>query len=168
MKSKVLRFARSMRGAAVLATVALAMGVATGESQAQTVFRGVQIDMSGIPAGAAETRRDLQACLAAKVPGALAGRINLGARGAPLLVVRPTSVWLASINNSMTSDDDRGGRSMGSMDQLEGEAIVSGQRIPFLISASADFGTMGAAIHNARVRTDTLCTNFIYWLAKKV
>jgi hypothetical protein len=168
MKSKALRFARSMRGAAVLAVAVYASLAATGEGRAQSVFRGVQIDMSGIPSGAAETRRDLQACLASRLPQALAGRINPGARNAPVLTVRPTSVWLASVLTNLTSEDDRGGSGSSGMDQLEGEAIVSGQRIPLLVSANPDFGTLGAATHNARVRTDALCSSFAHWIARKI
>jgi hypothetical protein len=167
MKSKVSRFASPMRGAGLLASAALVLMFASGESHAQAVFRGVQIDMSAIPSGAAETRRDLQACLSAKIPAALAGKINTAARGAPILVVRPTSVWLASVMTTMTSEDDRGGNGTSSLDQLEGEAIVSGQRFPLLVSANPDFGTIGLPGYNARVRTDALCASFAYWIARK-
>ncbi len=168
MRSKASHFARALKFFAVAGLVALAPVLAAGESQAQSVFRGVQIDMSGIPSGALETRRDLQACLAAKLPAVLAGRINPGARNAPVLVVRPTSVWLASIIATTTSEDDRGGSGTSSLDQLEGEAILPGRRVPLLVSANPDFGTTGAAGYNARVRTEALCTNFVYWIARKI
>ncbi len=174
MKSKLLPFvkrlpfASTLRIAVVLAAAAGMQVFSAGESQAQTVFRAIQIDMSGIPSGAFETRRDLQACLAAKLPQAFAGRVNAGQRSAPVLVVRPTSVWLASIMTTMTSEDDRGGNGTASLDQLEGEAIVAGQRIPLLVSANPDFGSVANAGNQARLRTETLCTSFALWLARKV
>jgi hypothetical protein len=168
MRSQASHSGKALKAAVLAGLAGLACVLSTGAGQAQSIFRGVQIDMSGLPSGAAETRRDLQACLSTRLPAALAGRVNPGARSAPILVVRPTSVWLASVVSAQSSEDDRGGGGTSSLDQLEGEAIVAGQRIPLLVSANPDFGTQGAAIHNARIRTDTLCTSFAYWIARKV
>ncbi len=168
MKSKDSPFANALRVAAVLAAIAGTQLFSAGESHAQTVFRSIQIDMSGIPSGAFETKRDLQACLAAKLPQVFAGRVNAGQRNAPVLVIRPTSVWLASIMTTRTSEDDRGGNGTTGLDQLEGEAIVSGQRIPLLVSANPDFGAVGAPVANARIRTEALCSSFVHWIARKI
>jgi hypothetical protein len=164
MRSKIWRSA-SILAAAACATLGLA---AAGPARAETVFGGVRIDLSAIPNGAYQTKQQLQACLQSALPAALAGRITPGARGAPLLVVRPLSVWLASSSQIYSQDDF--GRSTGttSLDSLEGEAIVGGARIPVTVSANPDFGTQGLPEHNAAIRTEALCRNFAYWVARRV
>ena len=172
MRSQVLYSAKqalfsgkTVKSIALAAFAIAALLAATGESRAQASFRAIQIDMSGVPGGAAETRRNLQACLAVKLPEAFAGRINPGARNAPVLTVRPTTVWLANASATSIRNDFQSGEGTTSLDSLEGEAIVGGQRIPLIVSANPDFGALGYA---SRVRTDVLCNSFAYWLAKKV
>jgi hypothetical protein len=170
MKLQVSRFAnRGMVKALGLSVTALVavLGL-TGAASAQGVIRAVQIDMSGIPSGAAETRADLQACLARSIPQAFAGRINPAQRNAPVLVVRPTSVWLANVAASSVREEFGGSMGTTSLDSLEGVGILGGQSIPLTVSANPDFGTIGLPAYNARVRTDALCTSFVYWLARKI
>jgi hypothetical protein len=168
MRSQALFSAKALKGAALAAFAAVTLLAATGESRAQATFRAIQIDMSGVPGGAAETRSNLQACLAVKLPEAFAGRINPGARNAPVLTVRPTTVWLANAAATNIRDAFSSGEGTTSLDSLEGEAIVGGQRIPLIVSANPDFGAVGALGYASRVRTDVLCSSFAYWLAKKV
>lgn len=168
MRLQILCSARALKSAALAAFAVGTLLAATGESRAQGTFRAIQIDMSGVPGGAVETRRNLQACLAVKLPEAFAGRINPGARNAPVLTVRPTTVWLANAAATNIRDAFSSGEGTTSLDSLEGEAIVGGQRIPLIVSANPDFGAIGALGYAARVRTDVLCNSFAYWLARKV
>ncbi len=168
MRLQVLYSGNVVKNGVLAACAALALLSATGESRAQAIFRGIQIDMSGIPGGAAVTRRDLQACLAVKLPEAFAGRVNPGARNAPVLTVRPTTVWLANAAATNIRDAFSSGEGTTSLDSLEGEAIVGGQRFPLIVSANPDFGAVGVVGYASRVRTDILCNSFAYWLAKKI
>ena len=168
MRLQVLYSGKALKSAALAGFAAVILLSSAGESRAQATFRAIQIDMSGVPGGAFETRRDLQACLAAKLPEAFAGRINPGARNAPVLTVRPTSVWLANAAATNIRDAFSSGEGTTSMDSLEGEAIVGGQRIPLTVSANPDFGAVGVVGYTSRVRTDVLCSSFVYWLARKV
>ncbi len=162
MKSRISRFAEA---GALAGALVLSAGAAV---QAETVYGGVRIDMSAIPNGAAQTKQQLQACLQRYLPLALGGRISLGARGAPIIVVRPLTVWLG--NSAATDVRDRfgGGSGATSLDSLEGEVIVGGQRVPVTVSANPDFGTQGLPEYNARVRTEILCQSFAYWVARRV
>ena len=159
---------RISRSVSLPAAFAVA-GLAAGAAEAQGVYSGIRIDMSAIPNGAFQTKQQLQACLQRSLPEALAGRVNPGARGAPVLVVRPLTVWLAS-GAATDIRDDFGGTGMGttSLDSLEGEAIVGGARVPVTVSANPDFGTQGLPEYNARLRTEALCRNFAYWVARRV
>jgi hypothetical protein len=168
MRLQALYSAKALRSAALAAFAAVALLATAGESRAQSTFRAIQIDMSGVPGGAFETRRNLQACLAVKLPEAFAGRINPGARNAPVLTVRPTTVWLANAAATNIRDAFSSGEGTTSLDSLEGEAIVGGQRVPLIVSANPDFGAIGALGYASRVRTDVLCNSFAYWLARKV
>ncbi len=162
MKSRISRFAEA---AGLAAAVVLLSGAG---AQAQGVFSGVRIDMSAIPNGAFQTKELLQACLQRHLPLALGGRVSPGARGAPVLVVRPLTVWLGNAAATEIREEFGGGAGTTSLDSLEGEAIVGGQRVPVTVSASPDFGTQGLPEYNARVRTETLCQNFAYWVARRV
>lgn len=163
MKSRISPFAKAL-AAAVVAVGALAP---TG-AQAQNVYSGLRIDMSAIPNGAFQTKQQLQACLQRNLPAALGGRVDPGARGAPVLVVRPLTVWLGNAAATDIRDDFGGGIGTTSLDSLEGEAIVGGARIPVTVSANPDFGTQGLPEYNARVRTEALCRTFAYWVARRV
>jgi hypothetical protein len=162
MKLQVFASANILGAAALLASASLV------SAQSPSVFRGVQIDMSGIPTGAAETRRQLQVCLAQAVPAALGGRVQPGARGAPVLIVRPTSVWLTSPSPSTMSDDNGSGPGSSATDVLEGEAIIGNRRIPVSAAANGDFGATSWTENGARLRTDQLCNNFALWVARKI
>jgi hypothetical protein len=168
MRSQVLYSAKAFRNATLAGFAAVALLAATGESRAQATFRAIQIDMSGVPGGAAETRSNLQACLSVKLPEAFAGRVNPGARNAPVLTVRPTTVWLANAAATNIRDAFSSGEGTTSLDSLEGEAIVGGQRVPLIVSANPDFGAVGTLGYASRVRTDVLCNSFAYWLARKI
>jgi len=169
MKSRISRFVE----AAALASLTMAAAVASGgAAQAQAaqgaVYSGLRIDMSAIPAGAFETKQQLATCLQRNLPQALAGRIAPGQRGAPVLVVRPLTVWLANVTATDIRDERGGGAGTVSLDSLEGEAIAGGARVPVTVSANPDFGTQGLPEYNARVRTETLCQSFAYWVARRV
>jgi hypothetical protein len=168
MRLQVLFSAKVLKSAALAGFAAVSLLATTGESRAQATFRAIQIDMSGVPGGAVETRRNLQACLAVKLPEAFAGRINPGARNAPVLTVRPTTVWLANAAATNIRDAFSSGEGTTSLDSLEGEAIVGGQRFPLIVSANPDFGAVGVVGYASRVRTDILCNSFAYWLARKI
>lgn len=161
MKSPASRSVKALAGAA-------ALGLLSAAAQAQGVYSGVRIDMSAIPSGAFETKQQLQACLSRALPQALAGRVSPGARGAPLIVVRPLTVWLANAAATDIRDKFGGGIGTTSLDSLEGEVIVGGARVPITVSGNPDFGTQGLPEYNARVRTETLCQNFAYWVARRV
>jgi hypothetical protein len=162
MRSRVSRSAKALLAAVVLGCAA------GGAAQAQSVYGGLRIDLSAIPDGAFQTKRQLQACLGRALPEALAGRISPGARGAPLLVVRPRTVWLANVAATDIREEFGGGTGTTSLDSLEGDAIVGGTRIPVTVSANPDFGTQGLPEYNAQVRTETLCRTFAYWVARRV
>ncbi|MGL4243164.1 MAG: hypothetical protein ACRCTI_18780 [Beijerinckiaceae bacterium] len=161
-----MRSADMMRGLAAAGLVALSAGAAA--AQGPSVFREVRVDLSGLPPGAAETRRAIGVCLSQNLPVALAGRLNPAARGAPVLVVRPTNVWLAP-PATPSGDEQFGGRpELSSPDSMEGEAIVGGTRIPLRVSGGFASSSPIAALQVAYQRTDTLCQNFAYWLARKI
>ena len=162
MKSRISRFAEA---AGLAGAILLAAGAAV---RAQSVYGGVRIDMSAIPDGAFQTKQQLQACLQRNLPLALGARLSPGARGAPILVVRPLTVWLGNAAATDIRDDFGGGAGTVSLDSLEGEVIVGGRRAPVTVSANPDFGTQGLPEHNARVRTETLCRSFAYWVARRV
>ena len=148
--------------------LALVGFILPASAQNVSVFKGVRIDVSGLPPGAVDARRDIQACLARALPQAFAGRIDPSKSTAGILVVRPTSVWLgASLTTSMNDEFGRN-ENGGSIDSMEGEALVGNRRVPIIVSASSDFGSIGAPEHNARLRTTTLCSNFALWLARKI
>ena len=168
MRLQVLYSVKALKSAVLAGFAVVALLATIGEGRAQATFRAIQIDMSGVPGGAAETRQNLQACLSVKLPEAFAGRINPGARNAPVLTVRPTTVWLANAAATNIRDAFSSGEGVTSLDSLEGEAIVGGQRIPLIVSANPDFGAIGALGYASRVRTDVLCNSFAYWLARKV
>jgi type IV secretory pathway TrbL component len=142
---------------------------ATGAlAQSPSVIGSVKIDMSGIPTGAVETRRQLQACLTRAVPTALGTRMQPGLRGAAVLVVRPTSVWLSSQSTAGISDDFNSQQGSVGADLLEGDAIIGGQRIAIAAAANGDFGATSWSEYGARLRVEQLCNNFALWLARKV
>jgi hypothetical protein len=134
------------------------------------VFREVKLDMSGLPTGAAETRRALGVCLAQNLPLAFAGRVNPGARGAPVLVVRPTSVWLSPPTSGGANDIRGGGGQFEnfSLDSMDGEAIIGGTRVPLTVTTGAEPPSLAAPLQQAARRTNQLCQSFAYWLARKV
>ncbi len=152
----------------ILGAALLVAATPAAVAQPAQVFRAVQIDMSGVPSGAFETRRQLQACLVRAMPAALGGRLQSGARGAPVLIVRPTSVWLTSQVPASTLDDRNGGIGSNGADVLEGEAIIGNQRIMVSAAANGDFGAAGLSEAGARLRTEQLCNNFALWVARKV
>jgi len=158
------RISRSARATAAAGALLASLGPA---ASAEGVYSGVRIDMSAIPNGAFETKRQLEACLRLNLPAALAGRLSAGAR-APVLVVRPLTVWLAAATPTSSRDRYTGGIGSYSFDSLEGEAIAGGQRVPVAVSANPDFGTQGLPEYNARLRTETLCRTFAYWVARRV
>jgi hypothetical protein len=166
MKSRTsLSFEAMMKSALLVCTLVMSTNVASAQSP--TVFRGIRVDMSGIPAGARQTREDLQVCLSLNLPKAFSGRINPAAQGAPVLVVRPTSVWLAPMSAGLGSDDWGKTESNVGFDSMEGEAIIGNRRIPLTVSASApSFITLPVDV--ARQRAITLCNSFVGWLARKV
>jgi hypothetical protein len=137
-------------------------------AQNVSVFKGIRIDVSGLPTGAFEARRDVQACLVRALPQAFAGRIDPSKSAAHVLIVRPTSVWLGTSATTSINDEFSRNDSAGSMDSMEGEAFAGNQRVPLMVSASSDFGSVGAPEYNARLRTNTLCSNFALWLARKI
>jgi hypothetical protein len=164
MKSQASRSAE----AALAAALVLCSGAAS--AQGVTVFREVKLDLSGLPVGAVETRRALGACLSQNLPLAFAGRVNPAARGAPVLVVRPTSVWLSPPGNN--SGSDLGGNSsrfeVASPDSMEGEAIIGSTRVPLMVTTGAETPSLAAPLQQANRRTTQLCQSFAYWLARKV
>jgi hypothetical protein len=154
---------------AALAAAVLVLCAPGASAQGATVFREVKLDLSGLPAGAVETRRQLGACLAQSLPIAFAGRVNPSARNAPVLVVRPTSVWLAP-PATMSGDDRTGGGRMevAGPDFMEGEAVIGGTRIPLSVSGAGEYPSLAAPLQQAERRTNQLCQSFAYWLARRI
>jgi hypothetical protein len=166
MKSQALRSADIMK--AGFAAAALAWSAVGASAQGAAVFREVRLDLSGLPVGATETRQALGACLSQNLPVAFAGRVNPGARGAPVLVVRPTSVWLAPPGNGSGNDRGTNMSELSSPDFMEGEALVGQTRIPLQVSAGGEYPSPIGALQQANRRTIQLCQAFAYWLARKV
>jgi hypothetical protein len=165
-----MRSLASRSAEAALAAAAFLLWSGAASAQGATVFREVRLDMSGLPTGAVETRRALGACLSQNLPLAFAGRVNPGARGAPVLVVRPTSIWL-SPPSAGTGSDLGGGSSRfdaASPDSMEGEAIIGGVRVPLLVTSGGETPSLAAPLQQANRRTNQLCQSFAYWLARKV
>jgi hypothetical protein len=167
MRSLALRSADMIRALAAAAVLSVTAGSAM--AQDASVFREVRIDLSGLPQGAAETRRALGACLSQNLPLALAGRVNPSARGAPVLIVRPTAVWLSPPSTASGADRNGGGRyEAPSPDTIEGEAIIGGTRVPLFAMSGGEPPSLAAPLQQAQRRTDQLCQAFAYWLARKV
>jgi hypothetical protein len=137
-------------------------------AQSPTIYRGIRVDMSGIPSGARQTRDDLQVCLSLGLPRAFAGRIIASAQGAPLLIVRPTSVWLAPLGSSPTSEKFGTVDSNVGFDSLEGEAIIGNRRMPIRVSAGAPSNASTMSVDQARMRTISLCNSFVGWVARQI
>jgi hypothetical protein len=169
MKLQHWSFAKRLKIAAVCVGLLALNGVSSPVvAQNASVFKGIRIDMSGLPTGAVETRRDLQTCLARALPQAFSGRIDPSKSTVSILIVRPTGVWLGTSTSTSLNDEFSRNEGGGSMDSMEGEAIAGTRRVPLMVSASSDFGNSGAAEANARLRTNTLCSNFALWLARKI
>jgi hypothetical protein len=169
MKLRHWSFAKISRlGATCVGLLALNSVFSPAEAQDISLFKGIRIDMSGLPTGAVETRRDLQACLTRALPQAFSGRIDPSKSTGRILIVRPTSVWLGTSSATTLNDEFSRSDSGGSVDSMEGEAIAGHQRVPLMVSANSDFGNAGAPEHNARLRTNILCSNFALWLARKI
>jgi hypothetical protein len=149
------------------ATALMTIGTTTAKAQAPSVYRGIRVDMSAIPAGARQTREDIQVCLSLGLPRAFAGRINASAQGAPLLIVRPLSIWLAPMSAGISSDDFGKTESNVGFDTMEGEAIIGNRRVPLTVTASAP-SSIVLPVEVARQRAITLCNNFVGWLARKI
>lgn len=169
MKSQVSLFASKaalmlLGGAALL----LATVASPASAQSGAVFQAVRVDLSGLPTGATQTRADIQACLANGLPRVLAGRLNPGARGAPVLIVRPTDIYFTSTSNTSGGQGFGGGTSQIGLDEMSGDAIVGGQRIVIKAANSPISGSNTLPESVARVRTLTLCNNFIFALARKI
>jgi hypothetical protein len=169
MKSRDSFFGKSILFHAVAATTLL-MATATVPAMAQSarVFQSIRIDMTAIPSGAAQTREDIRVCLSNGLPLAFKGRINPADRGAPVLVVRPLSIWLAPLINTPTSDETGGSDVGGGYDSMEGEALVGNQRIPLTVSAGASAGDIHMPVAVSRQRALVLCNSFIHWMARKI
>ncbi len=166
MRSQASRFADAARAAVAAAAFVLSVGGVV--AQTGGVFREVRLDLSGLPPGASETRQRIGVCLSQNLPIAFAGRINPGLRSAPVLVVRPTSVWLAPPPTG--GGDDRAGQrsEASSPDFMEGEALIGATRVPIAVSGGGEHPNLAAPVQQALRRTDQLCQSFAYWLARKV
>jgi hypothetical protein len=158
----------SVKGSA--AAIALLLAPELAAAQGPAVYREVRLDMSGLPTGAVEVRRALGACLAQNLPVAFAGRISPGARGAPVLVVRPTSIWLAPPPTGGDSEFGGGSGNLdaSSPDSMAGEAIIGGTRVPLTVMAGGGTPSLAAPLQQAYNRTTQLCQSFAYWLARKI
>jgi hypothetical protein len=171
MKSQVLLSDRHLLAnwlkSAVLGAV-LALCAFPALAQGPAVFREVRLDLSGLPTGAVETRRDLGACLSQSLPLAFAGRINPSLRGAPVLIVRPTSIWLSAPFGGGGDDRSSMRYEAQSPDFMEGEAIIGAARIPLSVSGGSEAPSLAAPLQQAKRRTDNLCQSFAYWLARRV
>jgi hypothetical protein len=164
MKSQVLLSSKSslLKTTLVAALLLICGPLSDAKAQNATVFKGIHVDVSGMPPGAGFARDQMQACLSRYVPAAFAGRINPSARNAPLLVVRPFTLTLAE---NSTNDDSGGG---GGSDTMEGEAFVGSMRIPLMVTGTGQASSPAFAEAVARQRMDTLCSSFAYWLARKI
>jgi hypothetical protein len=159
----------NMSSKILVATVAiLASNIIPAAAQSPTIYRGIRVDMSGIPAGARQTRDDLQVCLSLGLPRAFEGRIKSSAQGAPVLIVRPTSVWLAPMGSSPNSDDFGSSDSNTGFDSMEGEVIVGNRRVPITVSAGAPSNAAVMSVDAARMRAISLCNSFVGWVARKL
>jgi hypothetical protein len=169
MRSKAFNFAKPVRRLASAAIVGWGVTGFSAVAQAQqTVFQSVRLDMNGLPTGAVETRQQLQACLQRALPQVFAGRINPSARAAPVLVVRPVSVWLAS-GGASSSNSRFGHETTGSaLDSLEGYAIFGNARVLVTATTSSDQSAHAVLGFNASRRTDNLCHSFAYWISRRV
>jgi hypothetical protein len=164
MKSKLWHSASLRKVAAAASLVLLGLSGAA-QAQAQSVFQAVRVDMSEMRGGPAQTIQQLQTCLSRELPRAFAGRIVPGDRSAPVLVVRPQSVFLASAAGGSVGTFDR---EIGmSIDTMEGVGIVSGRRIPLTVSASPGNGAFSQLGFTTNPRVETLCQSFALWMARR-
>jgi hypothetical protein len=164
MKSKLSHSASFKRVAAAAALSLLGLSGAA-QAQANSVFQAVRVDMSEMRGGPAQTIQQLQTCLSRELPRAFAGRIVPGDRSAPVLVVRPQSVFLASAAGGSVGTFDR---EIGmSIDTMEGVGIVSGRRIPLTVSASPGSGAFSQLGYTTNPRVETLCQSFALWMARR-
>jgi hypothetical protein len=166
MRSPALRSADVLKAA--FGAAALALSAAAASAQGASAFREVRLDLSGLPPGAADTKRQIGACLSQNLPLAFAGRVNAGQRNLPVLIVRPTGVWLSPPVPPSGDARTGGSTDQGSPDVMEGEAFVGATRIPLLVSGGSERAVLGAPLAQALRRTDSLCHSFAYWLARKV
>lgn len=170
MKLLVSRSVKAFSRAFLLAVGVLVTGLGSpdqAQAQGKATIRAIKVDTSALPPGAFATAQNLQACLTQNLNQAFAGRIDPTAKNAPVLVVRPTVVFLANVESLRFGGGANGGGTSG-VDTLEGEGILGNQRIPLIVAASPNYGPIGIPEIAGRVRTDSLCLNFAYWMARKV
>jgi hypothetical protein len=151
--------------AAALFAIA-AVGLAALPAQAQSSRRGagpaVQVDTRPLASlGARLEAGRLQECLPVAIGQQLAGR------NAPpvLVVVRAVSIAAVAGVNGTESRLGQGGQAL---DQLEGDVIVNGRRVPLLVGSSP-WGSIGRdPTANVLQRVDSLCATFAQWIPSRL
>ncbi|KAA5602579.1 hypothetical protein [Blastochloris sulfoviridis] len=143
-------------------------------AQGATTFRAITIDTSplarlGDPRDAELIRRNLSR----ELPAAFAGRVT-GARGAPTLVVRITSLSLGSYTGTASGGGGGGGSTVDT-DYLEGEALVvpagsktPSARVPMLSAVPSASAGAWYLPDNEERRIAYISSFFAGWLAKRV
>lgn len=158
------------------ALMALAGGftAATAPALAQpaAAYARISVDVSRLrQLGLGDYAGFIGANMDAALRRAFAGRI--GARGQPTLVVRITSVQLASYVGGEGGSLRWGGGGGGSSDYMDGEAlVVQGERVlhrhPQLATLPASSGGAWYLPDNEQRRAVLLCNQYAQWLARAV
>ena len=133
---------------------------------AERSFSGVKVDTRAL--GDSVTSRELKSNLESRLQYYFTGQFN-GGRGAPLLVVRLTSVTIQS------APPTAGGRGEGGGDSnyLEGEALVLGRggeillRHPLLVALSGNQNGWYLPDFEKR-KADALANSYAYWLKRQL
>lgn len=154
---------------AALAWLAVAALTTTSAKAQQATFSSVSVDVSRLrELGLGSYADFIQASMTRSVQSAFAGRI--GAKNAPSLVVRITSLQFASHVGGDGGLSRFGGGGSGS-DYMDGEAVILNgrtviKRHPQLLSTAASAGGAWYDPESERRRAVILCNNYASWLAR--
>jgi hypothetical protein len=157
-------------GTGGMASAAALMTGADLQAQPTPVYGRLTVDVSRLQElGLGRYAGFVRSNLAAVLQRAFAGR--LGARGAPALVVRVTSVQLSAWAGSEGGSRRFGGGGGSSTDYMDGEAlVVSGREVlrrhPQLSALNASSGGPWYGADNELKRTVALCEHYAAWLAR--
>jgi hypothetical protein len=151
---------------------AMALGAAPVAAQPAAAYSRIRVDVSRLrQQGLGDYASFIAATLDRSLRRAFAGRI--GQRNAPTLVVRITTIQLASYAGGEGGSWRWGGGGGSSSDYLDGEAlVVRGETVvhrhPQLATLPASSGGAWYRPDNEQRRAILLCDAYAQWLARAV